>query len=159
MGAIASQITSLAIVYSAVYSDADQRKHESSASLAFVWGIHRDRWIPRTKGQLRGKCFHLMTSSWIVLSSIFTKSRYSISSLSANQLFWNLAHDMAILLLQNVQNIITIERLRSKLWSNEISLNCCLKCYRVYFKKTICRLFVVVCEIMWYFDPRYIDSV
>ena len=31
-----------------------------------VWGIHRDRWIPRTKGQLRGKCFHLMTSSWVV---------------------------------------------------------------------------------------------
>ena len=27
-------------------------------------GNHRDRWIPRTKGQLRGKCFHLMTSSW-----------------------------------------------------------------------------------------------
>ena len=23
-----------------------------------------DRWIPHTKGQLRGKCFHLMTSSW-----------------------------------------------------------------------------------------------
>ena len=41
MGAIASQITSLTIVYSAVYSDADQRKHQSSASLAFVRGIHR----------------------------------------------------------------------------------------------------------------------
>ena len=40
-----------------------QRKHQSSASLAFVWRIHRDRWIPRTKGQLRGNCFHLMTSS------------------------------------------------------------------------------------------------
>ena len=64
MNAIASQITSLMIVYSIVYSDADQSKHQSSASLAFVWGIHRDRWIPRTKGQLRGKCFHLMTSSW-----------------------------------------------------------------------------------------------
>ena len=64
MGTIASQITSLTIVYSTVYSDADQRKHQSSASLAFVWGIHRDRWIPRTNGQLRGKCFHLMTSSW-----------------------------------------------------------------------------------------------
>ena len=36
MGAIASQITSLTIVYSTVYSDADQRKHESSASLTFV---------------------------------------------------------------------------------------------------------------------------
>ena len=41
MGAMASQITSLTIVYSTVYSDADQRKHQSSASLAFVRGIHR----------------------------------------------------------------------------------------------------------------------
>ena len=39
MGAMASQITSLTIVYSTVYSDADQRKHQSSASLAFVRGI------------------------------------------------------------------------------------------------------------------------
>ena len=38
---MASQITSLAIVYSIVYSDADQRKHQSSASLAFVRGNHR----------------------------------------------------------------------------------------------------------------------
>ena len=41
MGVIAPQITSLTIVYSTVYSDADQRKHQSSASLAFVRGIHR----------------------------------------------------------------------------------------------------------------------
>ena len=34
MGAIASQITSLTIVYSTFYSDADQRKHQGSASLA-----------------------------------------------------------------------------------------------------------------------------
>ena len=39
MAAIASQITSLTIVFSTVYSDADQRKHQSSASLAFVQGI------------------------------------------------------------------------------------------------------------------------
>ena len=64
MTMVASQITSLTIVYSTVYSDTVQRKHQSSASLAFVWGIHRDRWIPRTKGQLRGIFFHLMTSSW-----------------------------------------------------------------------------------------------
>ena len=41
MGTVASQITSLAIVYSTIYSDADQRKHQSSVSLAFVRGIHR----------------------------------------------------------------------------------------------------------------------
>ena len=64
MTTMGTQITSLTIVYSTVYSDADQRKHQSSASLAFVWEIHRDRWIPRTKGQLRGICFRLMTSSW-----------------------------------------------------------------------------------------------
>ena len=41
MGTIASQIISLTIIYSTVYSDTDQRKHQSSASLAFVRGIHR----------------------------------------------------------------------------------------------------------------------
>ena len=41
MGTLASQITSIAIVYSTVYSGADQRKYQSSASLASVRGIHR----------------------------------------------------------------------------------------------------------------------
>ena len=41
MGAMPSQITSLTIVYSIIYSGADQRKYQSSASLAFVRGIHR----------------------------------------------------------------------------------------------------------------------
>ena len=41
MNAMASQITSLAIVYSTFHSGADQRKHQSSASLVFVRGIHR----------------------------------------------------------------------------------------------------------------------
>ena len=77
MTKMTSQITSLTVVYSTVYSDADQIKHQSSASLAFVWGIHRDRWIPRTKGQLRGKCFHLMTSS-----CTFPAQRVSNSELS-----------------------------------------------------------------------------
>ena len=41
MSIMASQITSPTIVYSTVYSGADQRKRQSSASLAFVRGIHR----------------------------------------------------------------------------------------------------------------------
>ena len=41
MGTMASQITSITIVYSTVYSGADQREHQRSASLAFVRGIHR----------------------------------------------------------------------------------------------------------------------
>ena len=41
MVAMVSQITSLTIVYSIFYSGTDQRKHQSSASLVFVRGIHR----------------------------------------------------------------------------------------------------------------------
>ena len=40
MGAMASQITSRTIVCSTIYSGADQRKHQSSASLVFVREIH-----------------------------------------------------------------------------------------------------------------------
>ena len=84
MTTVASQITSLTIVYSIVYSGADQRIHQSSASLAFVRGIHWDRWIPRTKGQLRGKMFpfddvimHItvcLRGNIIILKSLFTDS-------------------------------------------------------------------------------------
>ena len=70
MGARASQIISLTIVYSTVYSDADQRKHQGSASLAFVWGIHRGPVnYPYKWPFIRGKCFHLMTSSWSISNS------------------------------------------------------------------------------------------
>ena len=64
MDSMASQITSLTIVYSAVYSGADQRKHQSSASLAFVRGIHRRPVNSPHKWPVTPKMFHLMTSSW-----------------------------------------------------------------------------------------------
>ena len=41
MTMLASQITSLTVVYSIVHSSVNQRKHQSSASLAFVREIHR----------------------------------------------------------------------------------------------------------------------
>ena len=41
MNAMAFQITIISIVYSTVCSGAYQRKHQMSASLAFVRGIHR----------------------------------------------------------------------------------------------------------------------
>ena len=41
MSAMASQISGVSIVSSIVGSGADQRKHQSSASLAFAQGIHR----------------------------------------------------------------------------------------------------------------------
>ena len=57
MSAMASQITSLTLVYSAVYSGADQRKHQSSTSLAFVRGIHRWPVNSLHKGPVMRKMF------------------------------------------------------------------------------------------------------
>ena len=57
MSAMASQITSLMIVYSTVYSGTDQSKHQSSASVAFVRGIHRWPVNSPNKGPLTRKIF------------------------------------------------------------------------------------------------------
>ena len=74
MGAMASQITSLTIVYSTFYSGIDQRKHQSSASLAFVWGIYRWPVNSLHKRPVTRKMFHLMTSScnlWLAVEKKF----------------------------------------------------------------------------------------
>ena len=57
MGTTASQITSLTIVYLTVYSGTDQRKHQNSASLAFVRGFHRWPVISPHKGPVTRKLF------------------------------------------------------------------------------------------------------
>ena len=57
MSTMASQITSLTIVYSTVYSGADKRKHKSSVSLAFVRGIHRWPVNSPYKGPVTQKLF------------------------------------------------------------------------------------------------------
>ena len=64
MGAMVFQITSLTIVYSTVYSGSDKKKRQSSASLAFVRGIHRsyDRLISTMGFSLLVRC-HLYIES------------------------------------------------------------------------------------------------
>ena len=57
MNVMASQITSLKIGYSTVYSGAYQRKYQSSASLAFVMGIHRWPMNSPHKGPVTRKMF------------------------------------------------------------------------------------------------------
>ena len=54
---IASQITGISIVCSTVCSRADQRKHQSYASLALVWGNHQ--WLVDSphKGPVTQKMF------------------------------------------------------------------------------------------------------
>ena len=57
MSAMASQITSITIVYWTVSSGANQRKHYSSPWQAFVWGIHRLPMNSPHKGPVTRKMF------------------------------------------------------------------------------------------------------
>ena len=64
MRTMASQITSLTIVCSTVYSGANHRKHQSSTSLAFVWGIHRWPVNSPHKWPATRKMFHNAGPLW-----------------------------------------------------------------------------------------------
>ena len=74
MSAMASQITSLTVVYPTVYSDADQRKHQSAASLAFARGIHwwplnsPHKW-PVTRKMLPFDDVIMLIGDWIILEA------------------------------------------------------------------------------------------
>ena len=57
MSRMASQITSVVLVYSTVYSGANQGKHQGSASLAFLRRIHRWPVNPPHKGPVTRKIF------------------------------------------------------------------------------------------------------
>ena len=70
MATIASQITSLTIVYATVYTGPDQRKHQSSVSLVFVRGIHRGPVNSPHKGPVTRKKFPfddviMITDQWM----------------------------------------------------------------------------------------------
>ena len=76
MSAMASQITSLTSVCSNFHSGVDQRIHQRSASLAFVWGIQRPPVNSPHKRPVTRKRFYLMTSSWMRLKYNAHNSRF-----------------------------------------------------------------------------------
>ena len=98
MSLCASQITSLTIVYSTVYSDADQRKHQSAASLAFVRGIHRGPVNSPHKGPVTRKMFPFDDVIMVTLKSAWTtfhessKSSYCVNLVVTGG-NWGCRHD------------------------------------------------------------------
>ena len=99
MGLMASQITSLTIVYSTIYSAADQRKHQSSTSLAFVRNSPH-KW-PVTR-----KCFHLMTSS---CSSIVNRLYNHNGAKAATQSAYLMAYTVkCFLVIQTINYVLLV---------------------------------------------------
>ena len=83
-GVMASQITSLMIVYSTVYTGADQSKHQSSASLAFVQGIHRWPVNSPHKGPLTQKMFPFDSSWFSMLMTLCFSTNASAATILTN---------------------------------------------------------------------------
>ena len=83
MSAMASQITGVSIVCSTVFfSGAENFK--ATRHWPLCEEFTGDQWIPRTKGQLRGKCSHLMTSS----CGLLTCQRTSMLPIVLINLLW-----------------------------------------------------------------------
>ena len=95
MGSIASLITSLTSVYSTVHSGADQRKHQSSASLAFVWGIHRRPMNSPHKWPVTRKIFSFddviimyeFHAKWVFKKTFYRNECQRISLMSSQHWF------------------------------------------------------------------------
>ena len=95
---MASRITSLAIVYSSVYSGADQRTHQSSASLAFVWIIHRWPVNSPSKGPVMRKMFPFDDVSMMRIGNI---------SWVSNGTQFIIFHCLLSITLQNIPATVT----------------------------------------------------
>ena len=93
MNGMAPQITYVSIVCTTVYSGTD----ESNIKVSRRWPLWREfnghRWIPLTKGQWNGKCFHLMTSWWrnkIHPLGIYSRYYHVVHFITGNLIYINL---------------------------------------------------------------------
>ena len=102
MGTMVSQITSLTIVYSTVYSGADQRKHQSSASLAFVRGIHRSPVNSPHKLPVTRKIFPFDD---VIMRSLYLLDVRPCANMVVS--LWNLTHHFADALVEFHGKMIT----------------------------------------------------
>ena len=110
MGTIASQITSLTIVYSIVYSGADQSKHQSSAPLAFLrgWWCHHDATLHAFR-TLPHKAIHMMEC-------------ISLLCMTYISLLW-IYHQRATVLMLDENNKININVFASSIISADWQFN------------------------------------
>ena len=119
MSAMASQITSLAIVYSTVYSGADQRKHQSSASPAFVrWPVNYPQKGPVTRKMFP---FDDVMYAYVCAPTAFRRSLYKAGAIGVafvgmwiNQWalqsiysFSQMSMSLAILIIYHIEEIFS----------------------------------------------------
>ena len=151
MSAMAFQITSLTIIYSIVYSGTDQRKHQSSASLAFVRGIHRWPVNFPHKGPVTRKMLpfddvimsrlsarpstgeHFVSTYIIYISIDCFNSCYQWPPITCNfQVLWSrVLHSIIIFLRIKWSAQVSLELMRSRFRGNH-SCTCVIVAWVIY---------------------------
>ena len=110
------QITSLTIVYSIFYSGADQRKHQRSASLAFVRGIHQSSVNSPHK---RPVTLGMFPFDDVIMAIFLSNSQFNEVLQSGHNIFSqsqrNFAHVTTVIMLWRVQNFFVISSAHFKL--------------------------------------------
>ena len=154
MSAIPSQITSLTIVYSTVYPGADESKHQSSVSLAFVWGIHRGPVNSPHKWPVTRKMFPfddviMMPPSNLNMSSSLTALPSQVNTpavvVSDGPLGWSVCVDVVTSRVVPTISILWLinssppGQIGSKITDNDI------KCNFINEKGSISIFFIEVC--------------
>ena len=137
MSSTASQITSLTIIYSTVYSGADQIRHQTSASLAFVRGIHR--WP--VNSQHRGP---VNVSIWwrhhVVAQSVVTSSPGRWTE--------RVRHELMCVAFRNVSNarlFVIHFHLSNMKWNNECTF--VTNCLCVLLSNTNLDVYFPLCKV------------
>ena len=134
MGAVASQITSLTIVYWTIYSGADQRKHQSSASLAFVREFTGDRISPH-KGPVTRKMFQfddvimkiiISVYSELIQITFYIKSQTNLNYISTQFILFT------ILCCFTMKIFIFNESPKNQLGCVKSTIKCHQQCQRYY---------------------------
>ena len=116
MGVMASQITSLMIVYSTVFSGADQRQHQSSGSLAFVWGIHRGPVNSLHKWPVTWKMFPFYD---VIMDKTAVRPSYPLNG--KDMFTWDMRSSMTDMLQRDLQcgDGLLLNRQQTITWTND----------------------------------------
>ena len=159
MGAAVSQITSLTIVYPTVYSGADQRKHQSSASLAFVWEIHRWPVNSPHKGPVTWK---MLPFDDVIMCSRDQAAKHLPLGIL---IWWELPYDIlnfrSVKIVSTFGNVYHWTVSEAMFRASVCSVNCCLFSMVTMVKALLnftvhtkgfweSILYVLIAEVSWY---------
>ena len=148
MSTVASQISSLTIIYSTVHSGADQRKHQSSASLAFVRGIHRSPVNSPHKWPVTQKMFPFDD---VIMCLSHTNLLHTCLGWRFSKCGYHTLRDVPIIMAFCGSVTLVKNTFKTSLSSDYFNLNRFIACnYLTLWTKSVLKYWINIVVNMWY---------